>query len=264
MTTNNEYYQRILTYLTGELVSEDLSDVECLKLIAEYYGLSSSPIKCKGQYLKYIAESFNDVTYTGSHSNNYYLSEWAGDEGTENQLLSILVRFYNILADFPDVSWNVTSVSNNVGRKCYKNILLMPSNDSFIIKFKINVISIGKWHNQGLCFTTSLPVDNTTNVTDNYGAYNPYRIVSEFGSLNDQGIRIGSVDLVKGKDYSFKIKVIGKEFIEWVVYDANGEEVTGGSSGVDLTSYNYISYNTFEGVNMSLKDYMIIIEDTDS
>ena len=156
------------------------------------------------------------------------------------------------------ISWNVTSVSNNIGRKCYKNIHTIPDSDYFTVECIANVVSIGKWFSSGLCLTVGEPADNTTNSSENYSRKMIVSIYSTDGYTNNAAIKgSGGINLDKSTDYLLKFVVRNKNHFDWQISDLNGNILSNGSFESDISSYTHLSYYSFEGVNMSIREFNV-------
>ena len=97
MTTNNEYYKRILERLTGTSIIGNYSDNYYLHRISMVMGNSYLETTCNGIYLKDIAEVVCVNTYHEQHFNNYYLHQMAEhytgtelDNNSDNYFLNII------------------------------------------------------------------------------------------------------------------------------------------------------------------------------
>ncbi len=156
------------------------------------------------------------------------------------------------------VSWNVSSVSNNIGRKCYKNICSFPDSDYIAVECIANVVSIGKWFYSGLCLTNGQPVDNTTTSSENYGKRVILGISSSDSYTNNAPIKgTGGVNLNKSTDYFLKFIVRDKMYFDWEIRDLNDNLLSSGNFESDVSNCTHLSYHSFEGVNMSIREFKV-------
>lgn len=156
------------------------------------------------------------------------------------------------------ISWDVSSVSNNIGRKCYKNICSFPDSDYITVECIANVVSIGKWFYSGLCLTNGEPVDNTTTSSENYGKKVIVGFSSSDSYTNNAPIKgTGGVNLNKSTDYFLKFVVRDKMYFDWEIRDLNDNLLSSGNFESDVSNYTHLSYHSFEGVNMSINEFKV-------